>query len=177
MVMKFEKIMMSGMAYGRLMVLLVLLVSVKVYGLTEELSAKVVAVIDGNTVEVKTDDNETYKLVLLGIDCPELEQEYGEEARSYVERIALKKSVKVQLHGKDRWGNRLAVILLKGEVDLRVELLKAGFAWTAERNPEATLETIRTEAQKRAKGLWKNREPTPPWIFRRQQTMLQPKSS
>ncbi len=144
---------------------------------TDLIEAKVLAVIDGNTLEVKDEGNETYTIVLAGVDCPELAQEFGEEARKFLGKIALKKSVKVQMLGKDRWGNRLAVVMLKGEVDLRVELLKAGMAWTAERNAIPALETIRTAAQEKGKGLWKSSEPTPPWIFRREQTKLQAKSS
>lgn len=144
---------------------------------TDMLDAKVVAVIDGNTLEVRASDNELYKIVLNGIDAPELDQEFGEEAQAFLEKLILKKSVKVQMEGKDRWGNRLAVVWLKGQVDLRVELLKAGYAWTAERNPLPDLENVRVKAQEQRKGLWKEGEPTPPWIFRRQQSMLQAKGS
>jgi micrococcal nuclease len=168
---------MLGMAL-RMVVLVVLIMGwMRMMASTEELTGKVVAVIDGNTLEVKTDENETLKLTLKGVDSPELEQDFGSDARLYLEKIALKKSVKFQLHGKDRWGNRLAVVMVKGDVDLRVELLRAGFAWTTERDPDPALENIRIEAQKKEKGLWKAGEPTPPWIFRRQQSMLQPKSS
>lgn len=143
----------------------------------EAMEGKVLCVIDGNTLEVKAKDNETYKVVLFGVDCPELDQEFGEDARKFLEKMVLRKSVQVQMQGKDRWGNQMAVVLLKGEVDLRVELLKAGLAWTAERNPLPELETVRFEAREKGKGLWKLADPTPPWVFRRQQTMLQPKSS
>lgn len=143
----------------------------------EILEAKVVSVIDGNTLEVRTTDDELYKIVLSGVDAPELEQNYGNEARAFLEKLVLKKNVKVQMEGKDRWGNRLAVVWLKGQVDLRVELLKAGFAWTAERNPLPELENVRIQAQEQGKGLWKEGEATSPWIFRRQQSMLQAKGS
>ncbi len=144
---------------------------------TEVFEAKVLAVVDGNTLEVKTAEGDVYTIMLSGVDSPELEQEFGNEARVFLEKLVLKKNVKVTLEGKDRWGNRLAVVWLKGVVDLRVELLKAGLAWTAERNPLAELENVRKEAQERGKGIWASAEPTPPWIFRRQQTLLQEKSS
>lgn len=147
------------------------------WAFSEEIDAKVVAVVDGNTLEVKSGAGEVYKIVLSGVDSPELEQEFGEEARAFLEKLVLKKSVKVLWQGKDRWGNRLAVVFLKGEVDLRVELLRAGLAWTAERNPNPELENVRTTAQERGKGLWSNTEPTPPWVFRRQQTMMLEKGS
>jgi micrococcal nuclease len=144
---------------------------------TEEVEAKVLAVVDGNTLQVKSADGEVYTIMLHGVDCPELEQEFGIEARVFLEKLVLKKNVKVVFEGKDRWGNRLAVVWLKGVVDLRVELLKAGLAWTAERNPLAELENVRKESQERGKGIWASDQPTPPWIFRRQQTLLQAKSS
>jgi len=48
---------------------------------------------------------------------------------------------------------------------------------TAERNPIDELESIKEKAKEKGKGLWKEQDPTPPWIYRRQQSMMQPKSS
>lgn len=142
----------------------------------EVISGKVVAVLDGNTLEVFTSENETYKILLYGIDCPELGQEFGERAKMFLEKLILNKSVNAEIQGKDRWGNRLAVVLIDGK-DPREELLQEGLAWTAERNPIETFESIKEKAKQKGKGLWKDQEPTPPWIYRRQQTMTQFKSS
>jgi micrococcal nuclease len=141
----------------------------------EVILGKVVTVIDGNTVEVHTSDNETYKILLFGIDSPELGQEYGEKARRFLEKIILKKDVSVEIQGKDRWGNRMGIILIDNK-DPRAQLLKEGLAWTSERQPIQELEAIKEKAREKSKGLWKEKEPTPPWIYRRQQTMMQPKA-
>jgi micrococcal nuclease len=141
-------------------------------------SATVTAVWDGNTIEVLTENKERHTLVLAGIDSPELTQEYGDKAKSYLEKMLLEKSVTVDLQGKDRKGNYMAIVLLKkGDIDPRVELLKEGLAWTSEKNPLPELELHRTKAQEKGRGLWKDENPIPPWIYRRQQTMLQAKSS
>lgn len=142
----------------------------------DRVTGKVVSVLDGNTIEIAADDNETYKLILLGIDCPEVNQEFGDKAKSFTEQLLINKKVEVEWAGKDRWGNRLAVVTLNG-MDLRHEILKEGLAWTAERNPIEELEQLKNQAKQEGKGLWKANDPTPPWIFRRQQTMLAPKSS
>jgi micrococcal nuclease len=142
----------------------------------EELAGKVITIIDGNTMEVITTANESYKIVFAGIDCPELTQEYGDKAKQFLERTVLNKQVKFQLQGKDRWGNYIAEVTINGE-DPRIELLKQGLAWTSERNPDPDLEELRVVAQEKGKGLWKEAAPTPPWSFRRQQSMLQAKSS
>lgn len=143
----------------------------------EVMSGKVVTVIDGNTVEVRTEDNETYKIMLHGIDCPELAQNYGDKAKRYLEKLLLDKSVTVEMKGKDRLGTRLAIIIIEGEVDPRFELLNEGLAWTTEVSPNPLLEALREKAQEKGKGLWKENNPTPPWTFRRQQTLTQFKSS
>jgi micrococcal nuclease len=142
------------------------------------ITGKVVEVIDGNTIQVLTADNQKEKYLLAGVDSPELTQDYGERAKKFLEKLLLDKDVKVQVQGKDRWGNYLAVvILLKNELDPRVELLKEGLAWTAEKNPVPDLESYRMSAQEKGRGLWRQENPTPPWVHRRQQTMLQAKSS
>lgn len=140
-------------------------------------SGKVVSVIDGNTVQVLTEANEVVTIILADIDSPELTQEFGSEAKQYLEKLSLKKEVVVELRGKDRKGNHLGVLLIKGKTDVRIALLQQGLAWTAERNPNPDLEVHRTSAQAEGKGLWKNDNPTPPWIYRREQSMLEPKSS
>ncbi|SRR5258706_12635160 len=146
-------------------------------GFAEDLAGKVMTVIDGNTFEIITNDNESYKIMLYGIDCPELGQDFGDKAKKFLKKMILDKNVNVKIQGKDRWGNRLGVILIDGKTDPRQELLEAGLAWTAERNPILELEAIKEKARNMSKGLWKEQDPTPPWIFRRQQSMAQPKSS
>ena len=140
-----------------------------------ELSGKVISVPDGNTIEVFANDNESYMIMLYGIDSPELSQEYGAKAQKFLQKIILNKKVTIKIQGKDRWGNRLGVILIDGKIDPRLELLEAGLAWTAERNPLEELESVKEKAREQGKGLWKEKDPTPPWIYRREQTMLEPK--
>src|SRR5688572_18364577 len=106
----------------------------------EEISGKVTSVIDGNTLEVRASNNQVHKVMLVGIDCPELGQEFGSQAKKFLEKIILNKEVTLEFRGKDRVGNLLAVVMIDGDVDPRVELLKEGLAWTAERNPNADLE-------------------------------------
>ncbi len=141
------------------------------------LTGKVTNVIDGNTIEMTTSDNELYKIMLFGVDSPELGQEFGAKAKIFLKKMIFNKNVHVTLQGKDRWGNRLGIILIEGTTDPRYELLEAGLTWTAERNPIPELELVKNQAREKGKGLWKEKDPTPPWIYRRQQTLTQFKSS
>jgi micrococcal nuclease len=140
-------------------------------------TGKVVSVIDGNTLVVEI-AGESLQIMLAGIDCPELEQAYGEEARRLAEKLLHGKEVEVAVIGKDRKGNRLAEVkLVKNGVDPREELLRQGLAWVEEKNPHPPFADLEAKAREKLKGLWSEDTPTPPWVFRRQQTMSAPKSS
>ena len=143
----------------------------------DKLQGKVVAVIDGNTLQIVCQNDLTHIVQLMGIDSPELSQEFGEDSKKYLEKIALGKKVTVSIEGKDWRGNPLAVVMVNGKRDLRVELLDKGLAWTSEKNPLPDLEKCRMRAENKAMGLWKQSNPTPPWTYRRQQSMLEPKTS
>ncbi len=162
----------------KMRIIFLLLIVVHVNGMAgEEISGKVKSVIDGNTLEIEDKNNEIQVVYLTGIDCPELNQEYGDHAKSFLEKLVLKKKVTFTITGKDRWGKQLAIVLINGRVDVRIEILKEGLAWTAERNSLQELEAVKEVAKKSLKGLWKQNNPTPPWVYRRQQTMLKPKES
>jgi micrococcal nuclease len=142
----------------------------------QEIQGTVQAILDGNTIEVADHDG-VYKVLLHGIDCPEIGQNYADQAKALLTKLLLSKRVTIVLRGKDRLGNRLGVIYVEGFPDPRHELVKEGLAWTSEREPVEELEVLKEQARLHGKGLWKEQHPTPPWVYRRQQTMNQEKSS
>lgn len=139
-----------------------------------ELSAKVVNVIDGNTLEVFTEEDETVKILLSDVDCPENGQMFFDEATSFTKKIALKKKVTVMMKGKDRWGNKLAVIIFKNGESLNHKLVEEGLGW-AYKSEDSKLNGLENKARKNKIGLWSQEETEAPWIYRRKQTMLQAK--
>jgi micrococcal nuclease len=144
--------------------------------LPQTIQGEVIAVIDGNTLQVTSPDLERYQIILLGIDCPELTQDFGKDAKSFTEARLLHERVVVHLYGKDRYKNYIGVALTRDSTDVRMMLLQEGLAWTSERNPIDQLEVIRKEATSERKGLWIYDDPIPPWLHRRQISMSAPKS-
>jgi endonuclease YncB( thermonuclease family) len=141
------------------------------------LKGKITRVIDGNTLEFMSSEGDKYTILLSGIDCPELTQAYGDEARLCLEKLALNKKATVEVKSKDRSGRTIAEVLIDGKKDPRIQLLKDGLAWIEEGSISDDLESYRAASQSRKKGLWKDENPTPPWTFRHQQSMMGPKSS
>jgi len=143
----------------------------------ETIEGKVIDVIDGNTFEVLTKEKEKIIFMLFDVDSPEIGQEYGEEAKSFVSKLALKKKVVVNTKGKDRWGNKLAQISLKNGDNLSELLVKSGLAWVGERYQSiASLKTLENTAKCSTLGMWQSDEIVSPWVYRRKQTMRQAKS-
>ena len=142
----------------------------------QEIEGTVQTILDGNTIEIADHDG-VYKVLLHGIDCPEIGQEYADQAKALTTKLLLSKRVTIVLRGKDRVGNRLGVIYVNGSPDPRHELVNAGLAWTSEREPVEELEVLKEQARLHGKGLWKEQHPTPPWVYRRQQSMNHEKSS
>ena len=156
----------------------VLLCSV-VYGFHNpylEESAKVVNVIDGNTIEIMTEDKEILKIIFNDVDSPELGQEFGMEAKLFTEDLLLKKKVQVVMKGKDRWGNRLAIVTMNNGMNPERELVEAGLAWHNIKSTNQAMKSLQAQSKEQMRGLWASPEPTPPWVWRRQQTMLTAKS-
>ena len=92
----------------------------------------------------------------------------------------LKKELQLKLdewHKAGKFSGATLGVVLADDDDPRVKLLKEGLAWTAEKNPSEDLEPLRQWAEQKGKGLWKEENPTPPWTYRRQQSMMKPKSS
>lgn len=140
-----------------------------------KLLGTVVTILDGNTLEIQSNDNTKIKVFLYGIDCPELGQAFGDKAKNHLEKMLLNRQVTVEFVGKDRKGNQYALVTTDIGDDPRIDLLREGLAWTVEDARVSELEPYRSFAQQKKKGLWKESKPTPPWIYRRQQSMLQPK--
>ncbi|MCG8387603.1 MAG: thermonuclease family protein [Cytophagales bacterium] len=142
----------------------------------QEFSSKIINVIDGNTFEIIDPSKETVKVMLSEVDAPELAQEHGEEARQFSEKLLLKKKVKVEFKGKDFLGNKLAKVTLKNDQDVGYILLENGWAMVKERTKNKKFLALQSKAKNDKLGLWVTENPTTPWVFRRQQTMIQAKS-
>jgi endonuclease YncB( thermonuclease family) len=139
------------------------------------LSGEVIEIIDGNTFVLKSGAEST-TVVLEGIDCPENGQPFYVDAKKCLKRLILRKNIVVSVVGKDRAGNTIGKLILN-DSDPRHDLLREGLAWPGDKNTDMEFLMLMQEAREKGIGLWSEEEPTPPWVYRRQQSMTQPKSS
>lgn len=138
--------------------------------------ARVIAVIDGDTLLLKPMESTRayprfYKLRLADIDAPEKDQAFGERAKRELEGMVLHQQVRVVTVATDRYGRRVGWVRLDGshDVDINAELVQRGAAWAStwhQRQPR--LLAAQQEAQRAGRGLWAEAGAVPPWIWRKQ---------
>jgi len=133
-----------------------------------DFSGRVVAVTDGDTIRVMH-NGKAEKIRLYGVDCPEMGQAYGKTAKQFASEMVFGKDVTVKTHGKDRYGRTIGDVLLPDGRSLNHELVAAGLAWWYRRYAphDAELERLEKEARDHNLGLWADRDPAPPWCYRK----------
>jgi endonuclease YncB( thermonuclease family) len=146
-------------------------------GDTLVLEGEVVAVIDGDTLELVDAQREKHRIRLAGIDAPEHDQAHGEAATHALAALAMRREVMVTGRKFDMWQRLVGRVWLDGR-ELNLELVAAGHAWhdrlhlreqtaQAQRDYQAAEQAARDARL----GLWALPEPEPPAVFRRRKDL------
>jgi endonuclease YncB( thermonuclease family) len=132
------------------------------------LTGKIVGIVDGDTVTLLCHNcNQTYRIRLNGIDCPEKGQAYGTAAKQFTAHLLFSQSVSVHIVDIDRYGRYIADVYL-GDTYVNAEIVKAGYAWHYKRySDSAQLARCEIDARNNHRGLWQDAHPIPPWQFRK----------
>jgi endonuclease YncB( thermonuclease family) len=127
---------------------------------------KVIAVKDGDSIVVLR-DSEQVEIRLLEIDCPELAQAFGRQAKKRTSDLCIGKTVTVKATGKDEYDRTLAYVTLPTGKQLNRELVRAGFAWWyGWYSDDKSLGALEADAKKHKRGLWADQKPIAPWDWR-----------
>lgn len=132
----------------------------------QSFKAKVVGVVDGDTITVITKENRQFMFQLAGIDAPEKEQDFGAEARGFLSDLILNQAVIVSGY-KDDCLNRPVASVLFNNKDLSLSLVESGKAWADSAcQTDITLVKKEMSAKESKIGLWQNPNPVRPGDFR-----------
>lgn len=128
-------------------------------------SAKVVKVSDGDTITVLTQNKESIKVRLYGIDAPETKQDFGKASKQYLSSLIAGRIVEVKSSGQDRYGRVLGTIYLDG-ADINAKTVEEGYAWAFVKYSKIYA-AQQSKAIKNKAGLWRQKDPQAPWDFRK----------
>lgn len=133
--------------------------------------ATVVAVHDGDTITVRSDI--TTKIRLFGIDAPELKQPHGQASKQALSGLVFGKTVTVTPANKDRYGRTVAQVKADG-IDVNNRMVEMGAAWwyTDYAKNDTVKQQLQSDAQGKRIGLWADKNPMPPWDFRKKKPSL-----
>jgi len=132
-----------------------------------DFQAKVMHIADGDTITVLNAANEQVKIRLNGIDCPEKAQAYGKKAKQFTKNLVGGQAVTIQAHDQDRYGRTIGDVILEDGRNLSQELVRAGYAWWFFKySDDEQLGILEVKAKIAKVGLWTDKNPVPPWIFR-----------
>jgi micrococcal nuclease len=130
-------------------------------------TGKVVAVLDGDTIEV-LHNGKAERIRLNGVDCPEKKQAFGQKAKQFTSSLVFGRTVVVVPIDKDRYKRLVGDVVLPDGVNLSYELVKAGLAWWYRKySDDVILAVLELEAQLERRGLWTDPHPIPPWEWRK----------
>ena len=140
----------------------------------ETFDAKVIAVLDGDTVLVLRDQQKT-KVRLVNIDAPEKQQPFGKRSRRALCQLVCKREVQVETQAVDQYERLLATLYVDG-INVNREQVRRGMAWEySHYHADKAYLALQSEAQQAKSGLWNDANPQPPWLWRREHPW-QPKS-
>jgi len=147
------------------------------------LSATVVRVADGDTIEIVSNDvdadnspKKRIKVRLFGIDAPEIGQSFGKNSHNYAKKLLLGKKITLNIKETDQYGRFVAIVTLPNGQVAQENLLGNGYAWWYKSYApyEHNFAIAQAKAQKENKGLWakSDKKLMPPWQWRLNQRLL-----
>jgi endonuclease YncB( thermonuclease family) len=126
-------------------------------------------VADGDTITVLDATKKQHKIRFYGIDTPETAQAFGAKAKQFTSSLCFGKQVSVDIRDTDRYGRTVGVVMVDGGDAVNSALVGAGLAWWYERyaKNDKELERLEKNARSAKLGLWADKNPVPPWEFRK----------
>ena len=139
----------------------------------ETFSAKVIVVMDGDTVMVLRDGHKT-KIRLANIDAPEKGQPFGKQSRESLLEMVGKKQVQIDSQAVDQYGRVVGLISLDGR-NVNQEQVQRGMAWEySHYHTDKTYLGLQSDAQRARRGLWAQTSPQAPWQWRKRHPSVKP---
>ncbi|UYL10585.1 thermonuclease family protein [Bdellovibrio sp. SKB1291214] len=130
---------------------------------TQFLSGVVEKCHDGDTCRVKV-GNKIAKVRFAGIDCPELSQKYGKQARDFTESVVRGKQVNLECDGKSF--DRVTCTVFIGDKNVNLMIVQNGWAYDSTKYSKGRYLASVDEARNQRLGIWSDNNLTSPYCYR-----------
>lgn len=133
---------------------------------------ELLAVADGDSFTLRAADGRIWQVRIAAIDAPERRQPWSDVSRQRLRQRLQGREVRVRAEKFDPYGRVVGTVLV-GDEDVGLAQVSDGVAWhfrryEREQEPAARVRYARAEASARQsrRGLWRDPDPLPPWVFR-----------
>ena len=132
-------------------------------------TVKVIAISDGDTFKGLTADNKQIRFRIYGIDAPERKQAFGNRSKQYLSNLIFGKTVYIKIQKKsDRYGRPIVWVYTLDGKDVGADMLHDGMAWHYKQySKDKKYSEIEKAARRKKIGLWTDKNPIPPWEYRK----------
>lgn len=143
---------------------------------SDEREYRLVRAADGDSFDLRDDNNRQVRVRLYGIDAPESRQRFGKESREHLLELIQGRPLRLKTLYLDDYKRSVALVYLCDgneidELSINQRQVQAGMAWVYDHFCTSDIcNTWKLEeamARKQKLGLWKDKRPTPPWQWRR----------
>ena len=132
-----------------------------------QFTARVIAVLDGDTVMVVRNSGSPVKVRLADIDAPEKAQQGGMASKRSLSELVLHKQVSLNTRAVDIYGRLVAQLAVDGK-SVNEEQVRRGMAWEySNYHGNKTYIALQSEAQQAKRGLWAGEEIMEPAQWRK----------
>ena len=154
------------------MIRIILLLLCPILLFSQTFTAKVIRVVDGDSVNVlRISDKVELRLRLYGIDAPETKQPYGRESKDALKGLLGPNTViSVKVLDKDRYDRLICELHLDNkDISVNEWMVSKGNAWHYVKyaSDDMALKQAEENARNNKLGLWTIIDPTPPWEYRK----------
>lgn len=118
---------------------------------------------DGDTCRVLV-GNKSLKIRFAGIDCPELSQKYGKQARNFTESMIKNKEVRLECDGTSF--DRLTCTVFLGNKNVNQSIVENGWAYDSTKYSKGRYLATVDEAKTQRKGIWSDNDLISPYCYR-----------
>ena len=141
-----------------------------------DIAGKVIAISDGDTVKVLTNDHKQHKVRLAEIDTPEKGQPYGQKAKDALAALIFGKTVRVEEVTTDRYGRLVGHIYLN-DLHINKEMVRIGATWAYRQYlKDQNFIYVENTAKAAQRGIWglSEAQRIPPWDWRKGKKVVSP---
>jgi len=128
-----------------------------------------VTVLDGDTIIINTLKNE-YRIRLEHIDAPEKYQDFGPEAKQFLQNAVNVQQlyVVVDLKGVTTYNRFMGTLYTQDGRSINKMLVASGLAWWYRKySSDTSYEAWEEAARRQHMGLWISEYPIAPWMYRK----------